>query len=102
MVIMPGVVIKEKHLDNDITPGTLFAVSKSGYTNDLLSLKQLEHFDLKTYKKKKERWRMLVIDGHGSHLTREFIDYCYDHDISPFLLPPHSTHLLQPLDIGVF
>ena len=30
-VIMPGVVTKEKHLDNDITPGTLFAVSKSGY-----------------------------------------------------------------------
>jgi hypothetical protein len=55
MVIMPGVVIKEKHFDNDITPSTLFAVSKSGYTNDLLSLKWLKHFDLKTYKKKKGR-----------------------------------------------
>jgi hypothetical protein len=47
---------------------------------------------------------MLIMDGHGSHLTKEFVDYCYEPDvrISPFLLPAHSTHLLQPLDIGVF
>jgi DDE superfamily endonuclease len=47
---------------------------------------------------------MLVMDGHGSYLTKEFVDYCYQPDvkISPFLLPPHSTHILQPLDIGVF
>src|SRR5450432_1527528 len=42
------------------------------------------------------------MDGHGSHLTKEFIDFCFKHKISPFLLPAHSTHLLQPLDIGVF
>ena len=44
------------------------------------------------------------MDGHGSHLTKEFVDYCYQPDvkISPFLLPPYSTHILQPLDIGVF
>ena len=42
------------------------------------------------------------MDGHGSHLTKEFVDYAYEFNISPFLLPAHSTHLLQPLDIGVF
>jgi hypothetical protein len=42
------------------------------------------------------------MDGHGSHLTDEFINFCWDCNIIPFLLPPHSTHLLQPLDIGVF
>jgi hypothetical protein len=47
---------------------------------------------------------MLVMDGHGSHLTIEFVGYCYrlDVKISVFLLPAHSTHILQPLDIGVF
>jgi hypothetical protein len=50
---MPSIVIKEKHFDNDITPDTLFAVSKSGYINDLLSYKWLKHFDLITYEKKK-------------------------------------------------
>ena len=47
---------------------------------------------------------MLVIDGYGSHLTIEFVDYCYRPNvkISIFLLPMHSTHILQPLDIRVF
>ena len=47
---------------------------------------------------------MFVMDGHGSHLTKEFVDYCYEPEvkISVFLLPPHSTYILQPLDIGVF
>ena len=49
-------------------------------------------------------WRMLVMDGHSSHLTIEFVDYCYRPNvkISVFLLPAHSIHILQPLDIGVF
>jgi hypothetical protein len=42
------------------------------------------------------------MDGHGSHLTIEFVEYCDKTWIVPFLLPLHATHLLQPLDIGVF
>jgi hypothetical protein len=45
---------------------------------------------------------MLIIDRHGSYLTIEFVTYCWDYKVSPFLLPAHSTHLLQPLDVGVF
>jgi hypothetical protein len=42
------------------------------------------------------------MDSHGSHLIIEFVSYCYENKITPFLLPAHSTHLLQPLDIGIF
>jgi hypothetical protein len=45
---------------------------------------------------------MLILDGHGSHFIMEFMDYCWDHKIIPFLLPPHLTHLLQPCDVGIF
>ena len=45
---------------------------------------------------------MLIFDGYGSHVTQDFIKYCWEHRIRPFQLPPHSTHLLQPLDVGVF
>jgi hypothetical protein len=31
-----------------------------------------------------------------------FIDYCWEHRIRPFLLPAHNTHVLRPLDVGVF
>lgn len=45
---------------------------------------------------------MLICDQFGSHLTYDFVKYCEDHKIIPFFLPPHSSHLLQPLDVGVF
>ena len=32
----------------------------------------------------------------------EFLDYATEHNIIIFRLPPHSTHLTQPLDVGCF
>ena len=45
---------------------------------------------------------VLFFDGHKSHESLELIDLARDHNISLYLLPPHTTHLLQPLDVGVF
>ena len=47
-------------------------------------------------------YRLLILDGHTSHVSLEFIQYCTDHKIIALCLPPHSTHVLQPLDVGVF
>jgi hypothetical protein len=103
MIIMPGQQMKEKHFPKGLNNGIRIGVSESGYTNDRLSFEWLKHFDLQTRPLNGE-WRMLVMDGHGSHLTIEFVEYCYHPDvkISVFLLPAYSTYLLQPLDIGVF
>ena len=38
------------------------------------------------------------MDNHGSHLTINFIEYCEANRILPYCFPPHSTHMLQPLD----
>lgn len=32
----------------------------------------------------------------------QFIDYCNEHNILLAILPPHSTHRLQLLDVSVF
>ena len=32
----------------------------------------------------------------------DFINYCNDHKILLAVFPPHSTHRLQPLDVGMF
>ena len=42
------------------------------------------------------------MDGHGSHITGNIIAYCIDNSIDLLILPPHCSHILQPLDIGVF
>ena len=47
-------------------------------------------------------YRMLVIDAHESHMSAEFDTFCKDHKIITISLAPHSSHLLQPLDVGCF
>ena len=47
-------------------------------------------------------WRLLVIDGFSGHGSFAFREYCMKFNILVAFLLPHSTHILQPMDIGVF
>lgn len=47
-------------------------------------------------------WRILFMDNHTSHVTDYFKLTCLENKIFPLYLPPHSTHVLQPLDFGCF
>ncbi|KIO01314.1 hypothetical protein M404DRAFT_76263, partial [Pisolithus tinctorius Marx 270] len=40
--------------------------------------------------------------GHGSHITKEMHQLAIKNNIELFCLPPHMTHELQPLDVGIF
>ena len=84
------------------THSCFFASSPSGWTNDKLGYEWLvQIFDRETNKARRA-WRLLFLDGHGSHLTLRFID-CYDKNrILLAFYPPHSTHTLQPLDVALF
>ena len=90
----------------DIEPGkhsVFVSASPTGWTNDELGLAWLEQvFDRSTKSKTRRSWRLLIVDGHNSHVTRRFIDYCDSHQILLLIFPPHSTHTLQPLDVVCF
>ena len=45
---------------------------------------------------------LLILDGHSSHETLQFINLAYENNTLVLCLPPHTTHKLQPLDVGVF
>ncbi|KAJ8941908.1 hypothetical protein NQ314_010253 [Rhamnusium bicolor] len=45
---------------------------------------------------------IFFVDGHKSHLTMELSQFCHKHDIILYSLPPNTTHLMQPADVGVF
>ncbi|RPB04616.1 DDE-domain-containing protein [Choiromyces venosus 120613-1] len=47
-------------------------------------------------------WRILILDGHASHKGQQFFELCYFNKVVPIWLPPHSSHLLQPLDLVTF
>jgi hypothetical protein len=77
--------------------------SPSGWSNDETGLAWLHQvFERNTKAKARRGWRLLILDGHGSHLTPEFIDFCDQNRILLAIFPPHSTHSLQPLDLVLF
>ena len=45
---------------------------------------------------------LLIQDGHCSHVSIEGIELATAHSIHLLCLLPHTTHILQPLDVGVF
>ena len=80
-----------------------FASSPSGWTNNELGFQWLTQiFERETKAKAQRSWRLLILDGHGSHISMKFIDYCDSHRILLAIYPPHATHTLQPLDVCLF
>jgi hypothetical protein len=45
-------------------------------------------------------WRLLIVDGHGSHTQGEFIFECLINQVLIVYLLPHTSHLSQPCDLG--
>ena len=45
---------------------------------------------------------ILLLDGHGSHITLQAVEICLLNNIVLICLPAHSSHILQPLDVGVY
>jgi hypothetical protein len=42
------------------------------------------------------------MDGYRSHITANVITYCMEHSIDLLILPPYTSHMLQPLNVSVF
>jgi len=78
----------------------IIEVSPNGWTNNNLGLTWLEHFD--THTKPIGVYRLLIIDGHESHCSVDFQDLYREKKIITLCMPPHSSHLLQPLDVACF
>jgi hypothetical protein len=78
-------------------------VTPSGWSNDDTGLGWVEQvFEPLTRDKARRKWRLLLMDGHGSHVTMEFLTFCVERRILVLIYPPHSTQTLQPLDVACF
>jgi hypothetical protein len=80
-----------------------FSTSHNRWTNSNLGLAWLRDlFESYTKPKSRAQKRLLILDGYGSHITKDFMDYCDNHLILLFVLPPHATYTLQLLDVVCF
>ena len=88
------------------TTGWRWRVSNKGWSSDTLAFDWLSNiFEPQTRPLPPldpSTRRLLIVDGHGSHMRAQFIVFCMQHAIDLAILPSHSSHLTQPLDVGIF
>jgi hypothetical protein len=84
----------------DVPRDWVIQVSPTGWTNNDLAVAWLKHFD--SHASPVGAYRLLIIDGHESHCSVAFQDLCKEKKIITLCMPPHSSHLLQPLDVACF
>jgi hypothetical protein len=80
--------------------GATLACSHNEWFNDVIALEYFKHFH--KHAKPIRVYRLLVLDGHGSHITFEFKALANKYKIILLYLPAHTTHRLQLLDIRIF
>jgi hypothetical protein len=59
-------------------------------------------FDPQTKALADQKPRILICDGFGSHETLEILEFCFENNILLCRIPSHTSHKLQPCDVGVF
>lgn len=99
-----GKRIQSSWIDRSVDEKTIIQVSPNGWTDRDIALRWIQHFDQYTRPQMRGKYRLLILDGHSSHISPEFVKFCTDNDIIALCLPPHATHEfeLQPLDVGIF
>jgi hypothetical protein len=106
--VPPYIIVSGKyHLsswyqDSALPHDWVIATSSNGWTTNERGLEWIRHFDQYSKPRTTGKYRLLVLDGHESHHSTDFELYCKDNDIITLCMPAHSSHILQPLDVGCF
>jgi 4-hydroxybenzoate polyprenyltransferase len=102
LVIFKGKTVQQQWFPQDLTPYDKwqFTATENAWTTDATAIEWLQKVFLPQTDTIEPR--LLILDGHGSHETTDFMYLCYQHNIYLLFLPPHSSHVLQPLDLSVF
>ena len=102
VLIIPGKMHMETWYHKNLNGRERILLSESGYTNDELALIWLEQFIKETLSDKNSEWKVIILDSHTSHITPELRIRAEEYNIHLYALPSHLTHVLQPLDVGIF
>ncbi|KAI1008083.1 hypothetical protein K3495_g153 [Podosphaera aphanis] len=103
LVIFKSTAPQTSWFEEDI-PDWVYTTSENGWTANRIALGWLKTIFLPETKPQDENssWRILLVDGHGSHTNVNFQWECYKNKVHRVYMPPHTSHILQPLDLSCF
>ena len=102
------IIFKGENLSSQWIPASIhedwrFSCNSRGWTSNTHGVEWLHRcFEPSTWEKANGHFYLLICNGYNSYVSGNFIAHCMDNDIILMILPPHSSHLTQPLDIGIF
>ncbi len=98
LVIFDRLTLNEAMTKGEV-PGTVYGLSSNGWITREIFNGWFEHFLCSI---PSVRPVILMLDGHSSHYCPETIRMAAENQIIMCTVPPNTTHLTQPLDIGCF
>ena len=111
----PGLVLPRTTIPNDIESvgirdgkDAIFMCSDTGYINSNLFFTYLSEIIIPRILKRRIKFNLenapalILMDNCSSHINEQINLLCLDNNIKQITYPPHSSHLLQPLDLLLF
>jgi len=98
------IIFKGKHLWDKWCqggpPGCFYNVSGSGWMETDIFTEWFSSVFL-PFVKDIDDPILLLLDGHASHISPEVIRLANQNNVHLFCFPANSTHIVQPIDVGV-
>ena len=98
LIIFDRLTLNEAMTKGEV-PGTIYGLSHNGWITREIFRQWFNHFVLSI---PSARPIILMLDGHSAHYCPETISMAAEQQIILCALPPHTTHITQPLDRGCF
>ncbi|XP_065172715.1 uncharacterized protein, partial [Atheta coriaria] len=100
MFIFPRIKYRD-HFVRDGPADCIGAGNKSGWMTGVEFRIFMQHF-IKSVKPCPSNPALLLLDNHSSHLDIEVVEMAKDNNVVLLSYPPHCSHKLQPLYVGVY
>lgn len=102
----PFIIFKGKHVWSNWTsnlayPGTLYTATSNGWIESQAFFEYIDKSFIPMIGDTTQP-TLLIYDGHSTHVQIAVIEKALQHNITILKLPPHTSHILQPLDLAVF
>ncbi len=101
-IILLGQQLMRSSFGADCYADVIYTCSPSGWQNEVTFMSFLERFNAAVNEVKIARPVILFCDGYKAHVLYGAAMFCLEKKIILYTLLSHATHLLQPLDVGVF
>ena len=86
----------------DAPPGSAGAMTNNGWSTGDIFFYYLQNHFYKFASPSATNKLILIYDGHKTHVNVQCARWARDNNIQLFVIPAHTSHFIQPLDVSCF